>query len=522
MTDFYGCQTVGDLLPRQCATRSESVATIFRGRITSYSQLDEHANQVAHGLIASSIRAGDRIAYIGKNSDFAFELLFGAAKGNVVLVPLSWRLAAPEIAAILRDADINMLFVGEGAAELVASMESLPPGNVIGMDIAPTAWLDFASWRDRYPIHDPCVATAPDDTALQLYTSGTTGLPKGVELSHANLMALLHHYESADVVRLSGDEVGLVCMPFSHIAGCGVGLLCLAQGARTIILAEVTIPGIVEAFERHQPSFAMFVPAVILMVVQYAEANSLRWARLQRLVYGASPIAEDLVLRAMKVFPCAGFHQVYGATEGTAVATFSTPDAHEPTRGKLRSCGKPYPGIGLRVVDAFGNVVPAGEVGEIVLKGPFVMKGYWKNPEATRAAFFDDGWLRSGDAGYFDEDGFLYIYDRVKDMIVTGAENVYPAEVENALFGHPAIADVAVIGVPDPRWGEAVKAIVVLSPGAAADPLEIISYARTRIAGFKLPKSVDFVDALPRTASGKVMRRELRAPYWQGRSRGVG
>ncbi len=521
MTDFYGCHSVDEVLARQCTIRPQSIATLFRDRATSYSQLDEHANQIAHGLIAAGVLPGQRIAYISKNSDFAFALLFGAARANVVLVPISWRLAAPEIAAILRDSDAKMVFVGDGAEDVVASLEGLPRSSVVGMDNPSGAWRDFATWRDQLPVNDPCIATAPDDTALQLYTSGTTGLPKGVELSHANLMALLHHYERAGVGRLNGEDVGLICMPFAHIAGCGVGLLCLAQGARAVILAEVSIPGIVEAFERHRPSFAMFVPAVVLIMVQHAEANALTWDCLRRLVYGASPIAEDVVIRAMRVFPHAGFYQVYGATEGTAVGTFSTPDAHEPTLGKLRSCGKPYPGIGLRIVDPLGKDVPVGEVGEIVLKGDFVTKGYWNNLQATRAAFFDDGWLRSGDAGYFDADGFLYIHDRIKDMIVTGAENVYPAEVENALFGHPAIADVAVIGVPDPRWGEAVKAIVVLLAGASADPAEIISYARTRIAGFKLPKSIDFVDMLPRTPSGKVLRRELRVPYWQGHSRGV-
>jgi acyl-CoA synthetase (AMP-forming)/AMP-acid ligase II len=278
---------------------------------------------------------------------------------------------------------------------------------------------------------------------------------------------------------------------------------------------------IIDAITRYQVNWLLLVPAVILMLTQHVEAAPIDLGCVRSLAYGASPIAEDVVVRAMRAFPNASFRQVYGSTESAAVATFLTSDLHDPVRGKLRSCGRPYSGIGLRVVDPNGETMPTGKVGEIVIQGPCVMKGYWKNPVATREAFFAGGWLRTGDAGYFDKEGFLYIYDRVKDMIVTGAENVYPAEVENALFGHPAIADAAVIGVPDPRWGEAVKAIVVLKQGVEATAEEIIAYARERIAGFKLPKSIDFVTALPRNPTGKVLRRELRAPYWQGHDRQV-
>jgi acyl-CoA synthetase (AMP-forming)/AMP-acid ligase II len=221
------------------------------------------------------------------------------------------------------------------------------------------------------------------------------------------------------------------------------------------------------------------------------------------------------------VFPNAGLWHLYGLTEVSGAATILPPEAHDPALGKLRSCGKPYPNFELRIVDANGQPVPPGEVGEIVLRSDCIMKGYWNNPAATEAAFLPDRWLRTGDAAWMDAEGYVYVHDRVKDMIVSGAENVYPAEVENALFGHPAVADVAVIGVPDSRWGEAVKAIVVPRPGQNVTEEEIIAYARERIAGFKLPKSIDFADALPRNAAGKVLRRQLRAPYWEGHLRQV-
>ena len=237
------------------------------------------------------------------------------------------------------------------------------------------------------------------------------------------------------------------------------------------------------------------------------------------LSYGASPISEDLLKRASARFGCE-FVQLYGMTETCGAGTFLANADHDPAKGKLRSCGVAWPGVELKIVAADGGEVPRGDVGEVVIRSPVVMKGYWNKPDATAAAI-RDGWMRTGDAAYRDEDGYVFIYDRVKDMIVTGGENVYPAEVENALFGHPAIADAAVIGVPDDAWGEAVKAIVVLKSGATPDAADIIAWVRARIANFKTPKSVDFVEAIPRNLSGKILRRELREPYWKGRDRRV-
>jgi fatty-acyl-CoA synthase len=243
------------------------------------------------------------------------------------------------------------------------------------------------------------------------------------------------------------------------------------------------------------------------------------FSKLKSLSYGASPISDEVLQRAQRTFGCE-FVQLYGLTETLGAGTYLPPQAHDPARGKLRSCGIPVPGVEIKVVDGEGREVKTGEVGEIVIRGRNIMKGYWNKPEATQNSI-RDGWFASGDAGFFDADGYLYIHDRVKDMIVSGGENIYPAEVENALFGHPAVADVAVIGVPDERWGEAVKAIVVKKPDSDVMPADIIAYARERIAGYKLPKSVDFIEALPRNPSGKILRRELREPYWKGQTRRV-
>jgi fatty-acyl-CoA synthase len=286
------------------------------------------------------------------------------------------------------------------------------------------------------------------------------------------------------------------------------------------VLGETDPGEILRLIATKRITYAFLVPALILFVMQHPNAKATDFSCLKNISYGASPISDDVLLRAKQMFGCQ-FLQVYGLTETTGGGTFLQPEDHDPARGKLRSCGRPAPGHEIRVVGNDNNALPHGEVGEIQIRANNVMKGYWNKADATAKAVCSERWFSTGDAGFFDADGYLYIHDRVKDMIVSGGENIYPAEVENALMGHPAIADVAVIGVPDDRWGEAVKAIVVKKPGVAAAPAEIIAFARNRIAGYKLPKSVDFIDALPRNPSGKVLRKDLRKPYWEGRARQV-
>jgi acyl-CoA synthetase (AMP-forming)/AMP-acid ligase II len=263
------------------------------------------------------------------------------------------------------------------------------------------------------------------------------------------------------------------------------------------------------------------VPAAMQIVLRDRRAREVDYSRVKYVLYGASPIPLNLLKEAMEVFGC-GFVQMYGMTETSGTIVALPPEDHQATGGpRMRSAGKALPGVELAILDEEGRRLPPNEVGEIAIRSPANMSGYWNLPEATAKTIDAEGWLRSGDAGYLDEDGYLFIHDRVKDMIISGGENVYPAEVENAVYGHPDVAEVAVIGVPDPKWGEAVKAIVVRKPGRDPTPEEIIAWSRERIAGFKAPKSVDFIDALPRNASGKILRRELREPYWAGLERRV-
>jgi acyl-CoA synthetase (AMP-forming)/AMP-acid ligase II len=521
MNELRESHTLNELLRLQALHRPEAIALIYGDRLTNFTTLDQHACKVANGLVGLGIRRHDRVGYLGRNSDAYFELLFGTAKAGAALVPINWRLAAPEIAMILADAGVTTLFLGKGFSGIPAALDLPLRLRCISIDGASEEWPDFAAWRDAQSSADPMLPADPEDTVLQMYTSGTTGLPKGVELSHRNYLAVLVAAEALGAGGVGPDDVLLMCMPAFHVAGTNIGLIGLAHGSTVVVMEEFNPGLLADIIPRHGVTFLFLVPAAILMLVQHPASGSADFSSVRNLGYGASPISEALVEQARIVFPNAGFWHAYGLTEATGGGTLLPPEAHDPSRGKLRSCGKPYPGFELRIVDRSGQDVARSHVGEIVLRSAAVMKGYWNNPEATRAAFFTDGWLRTGDAAYKDEEGFIYVHDRVKDMIISGGENVYPAEVENALFGHFAIADVAVIGVPDPRWGEAVKAIVVLRPGQQVTAEEIIVHARQCIAGYKVPKSVDFVDALPRNASGKVLRRMLRAPYWEGHDRQV-
>jgi long-chain acyl-CoA synthetase len=317
------------------------------------------------------------------------------------------------------------------------------------------------------------------------------------------------------------DDVSLVAMPVAHIGGTGWGIVGLYNGAKGVVAREFDPFKVLDFIEGDGISKMFMVPAALQIVVRQPRAREVDYSRMKYILYGASPIPLDLLRECMEVFGC-GFCQQYGMTETCGTIVYLPPEDHRPEGSpRMRAAGLPMPGVKLKVIDEAGNTVPTGTVGEVAIHSVANMPGYWKLPEATASTIDADGWLRTGDAGYLDEDGYLFIHDRVKDMIISGAENIYPAEVESAVYGHPAVAEVAVIGIPDDKWGEAVKAVVALKPGMTATPDEIIAFARGRIAAFKAPKSIDFIDALPRNASGKILRKDLREPYWAGRARRV-
>jgi long-chain acyl-CoA synthetase len=516
-----GVATVGDITRHHAKTRPERTAVHFERRRITFAELDRRTNQVANALITEGVGPQARIAILSKNCPAFFELWFGAAKADVVLVPVNFRLAPVEVAYVVEDAGAEILFVGADFYPVVekAVQELKSVRRIIALDGAHASWTAYSDWLAAQPATDRTMQIAPAHCAIQMYTSGTTGHPKGAQLSHAGLLTLTN----VAINSFGGwheNDVSLVCMPLFHIGGSGWALIGFHRGVDTVLLRDPDPTVILRSIPEYRITKAFVVPALLLFLLQNPQCRATDFSSLELIVYGASPAPVDLVRNACKVFGC-GLAQVYGLTETTGAITYLPPEDHdEKVPGRLKSCGKPMTGIEMRVVDGLGNEVATGEVGEIVTRSAQNMLGYWNQPEATRRAIRDD-WFYTGDAGYFDADGYIYIYDRVKDMIISGGENIYPAEVESALFSHPAVADVAVIGIPDDKWGEAVKAFVVKRPGAEVTPEDLIAFARERIAHYKAPRSVDFVESLPRTPTGKILKRELRKPFWAGQERQV-
>lgn len=510
-------------IPRvQSEKLADKPAIWFEGKTTTFAGLEKNANKVANGLLAAGVQPGDRVAYLAKNMGCYYEQLFGCAKSRTTMTGINNRLAPPEMKFILSDSQSKVLFVSQ---EFYEAAEKIAPEcpelkTIIAIDGGHKDWPSYDDWMASQSDKAPGLKTEDDDDVIQLYTSGTTGLPKGVMLTNANYRAVFIEAAKLDWAAYDEGDVVMNAMPLFHVAGCNIGVLASAQGAMTLVLREIDPTKILDLVEEHKVNHAFWVPAVILMLSQMPGVDDRDFSSLKTISYGASPIAEDLLKRAVDLFG-AKFTQLYGLTETVGLGTYLPPEAHDPSWGKLRSCGVPYPSAIVQVVDPEDNPVPQGEVGEIVIGADFVMKGYWNREEATDEAL-RGGLFHTGDAGYFDKDGFLFIHDRIKDMIVSGGENVYPAEVENALFSHPDVADVAVIGIPSEKWGEAVKAIIVLKEGATPDKDAIIAFTKEKIAGYKCPKSVDFVKVLPRNPSGKILRKDLREPYWKDTDRRVG
>jgi acyl-CoA synthetase (AMP-forming)/AMP-acid ligase II len=521
MSDMQDPATLSDMVRVRAKNRGNAIAFEFEGRPTSFAEFDIKTNRVANALQALGVKPGERIAYLGKNSDIYFELLLGAMKAGVVMAPVNWRLAGPEVAFIVGDCKARVMFVGP---EFIAQARNIKPQlpdlrHVFTTEGGAPEWTDFVAWRDAESADDPKMEVKPTDIAIQLYTSGTTGKPKGAMLSHANFFNLVNTgtEEKPDWNKWSTDDVSLVAMPISHIGGSGWGVMGLYHGAKGVIAREFDPTKVLDFFEQSGITKLFMVPAAMQFVVRQPRARQVDFSRLKHMLYGASPIPAALLKECIEVFGC-GFVQVYGMTETTGAIVALAPEDHVEGLERMRSAGKALPGVELAILDAEGNKLPPGEVGEIATRSGSNMAGYWNLPEATARTLGKDGWLRTGDAGYMDKDGYLYIHDRIKDMIISGGENIYPAEVESAICDHPDVAEVAVIGVPDDKWGEAVKAIVVMKPGKKATSSDIINFTRERIAGFKTPKSVDFIEALPRNASGKILRRHLRDPYWAART----
>ena len=500
-----------------CLTRSSSTLT--------YSDIDLQANLLANGLLKLGVTQGQRVAVLGENGIEHPLLIMAAGKIGAVTVSINCRLAPAEVAFIINDSQSKALIVlDDSMSEKLEQLSPLLPTELIllthnGHQLAP--WDEWLSQQDD---RIPNVTVDPNGPFLQIYTSGTTGNPKGAVLSHTNLLALCAMHTTQLPHRGNMGMADIICAPLFHIGGVAALLIALYSGCHVILHKSFNPEAIVSDIENYPANSLFLVPAMIMAILSLPDIEQRDFSSLKQVLYGAAPISESVLRRAMEVFN-ADFLQVYGMTEtGGTVINLSAADHQKALRDKpelLKSCGRPSVGGHLRVVDGKGEDVPVGEVGEVWLKSDTNMLHYHNLPEET-AKNLTDGWMHTGDAGYLDDEGYLYLKDRVKDMVVSGGENIYPVEVENAVANHPAIADVAIIGIPDEKFGEALLCITVLKPGQSLTIEELIEFCRSRIAGYKIPRQMKIVDVLPRNPSGKVLKKDLRKPYWEGVDRQIG
>ena len=521
--------TVAGLLRHLAALQPDREMLLLGSERRTWREEYDAACTVAQAARRDGIGVGNRIAFLDRNGIAYFDFLFGGSLIGAVNVAVNWRLSPVEMAAIIDDAAAPVLAIHSDYLPALADMQSTLPSvrTIVVFGDAPGACDDvravtFEEWVDGCPAEDPGHVGDLNDVSMQLYTSGTTGLPKGVMLTNANLSTAIG--DAAATFSITDDTVSLVAMPLFHIGGSGWALCAMSRGGRSVIVRDVHPAALLDLIASERITEMFLVPAVLMLLLATPSLTSTDLSSLRVIFYGASPISEDVLVRCMAAFGC-GFCQVYGMTETTGAITalrFEDHDPDGPRRGLLRSAGKPHRFVELRIVDpSTGAAAPPGVVGEVWTRSPYNMAGYWAKASETATTIDADGWLRTGDAGYVDDEGYLYLHDRIKDMVVSGGENVYPAEVVNVLLAHPSIADAAVIGVPDERWGETVKAIIVLAPGEALDEAGVIAHCRDNLAHYKCLTSVEATALLPRNPSGKILKRELRAPYWAGKDRAI-
>lgn len=486
----------------------------------TFAQHLDRVGRVCNALGELGVGRHDRFAVMALNGHSFIELYHAAFLGAGVINPLNLRLAPKELAYILADSGSRVCITDAlfaGAIDAVRKEAGIEHVVLIGDGDVP----HDAKLEDLLAAARPTVPDEPEeeDPVILMYTGGTTGLPKGVLLDQRAEM--LNCYHVSTIFRFSEEDVFLHQTPMFHAASMGGILGVPAAGARSVFLPLFNPGTVLDLIESQGVAMTVMVPTMIGMLLAHPDFRPERLRSLKKLIYGASPMPVALLERLLGMFPELDVYQGYGMTEASAVLTALGPDEHRRGGALLRSAGRALPGVVLSIQDPDGRLLPTGETGEVCARAGNFMREYWKKPEATAEAF-RDGWYHSGDAGYIDERGYLFLVDRVKDMIVTGGENVYSVEVENAIASHVAVAQIAVIGIPHEMWGEAVHAIVVLQAGASVTEEELIAHARERIAGFKLPKSFEFrSEPLPLSGAMKVLKRELRQPYWEGRGRAV-
>ena len=484
----------------------------------TYAEVRETTHRIANGLLKAGFAAGAKAAVYSPNHAMAYAALMGIVRAGLVWAPVNARNAIEENLFILDNTDVEVLFYHSSFEGYVSRIREACPriGTFICIDDPA-----FESWLARFEPAAPDLSDAPDDVAILISSGGTTGRPKGVQITNRAIETLNSIFWAC--MPIEAPPVHLMVAPMTHAAGvCSFPLL--PYGGTNIFMGTSDPGAILAAIEKHRVTHIYMPPTLIYILLAHPDIGKYDYSSLRNLVYASAPMSVDKLVEAIEVFGPV-LTQTYGQAEAAMICTFFSPRDHAEAldgnkRHRLASCGKATPLMRVEVMDDEGRLLPRGERGEIVVRGGLVMKGYYKNPQAT-AEVSTFGWHHTGDIGVIDEDGFVYIVDRKKDMIISGGFNVFPSEIEQVLWGHPAVQDCAVIGVPDDKWGEAVKAVVELKPGAKAEAAELMALAREKLGGVKAPKSVDFVSTLPRSPVGKVLKKDLRATYWAGRERKI-
>ncbi len=511
----------------------DNTATIFNSQRQTYRELNAREQAFAQALRDLGVGRDDRVAVYLLNSPQFLEVVYACFEIGAVVVPLNTRLAADELVFIINDAECAALVADDLLQPLAASFKSRLAGIEHYIAIGGAGeFSDYDALIARHINDAPATEAAPlsnpdrseEDLVGLFYTSGTTGLPKGVMLNHRNLWMNAMHTMAARAPE--PNAVFLHAAPMFHLATFPAVINNTLNGGAHAILRKFDLKVLLEIIERDRVTSTVLVPTMINFLISHPDFGKHDLSSLRRITYGASPMPVELLKRAMKMLPGVEFFQGYGQSESSPLLTALMPEDHvvegpDRVTRRLASCGRPVIGVEVEVVDDNDRLVEPGAVGEVVARGPNVMMGYWKRPEETAAAL-RGGWLRTGDMATVDEDGYIYLVDRKKDMIISGGENVYSTEVENVVYQHPAVREAAVIGAPDEKWGEAVTAIVTLKEGASLTEGELIEFCAARLADYKTPKSVEIREVeLPKSGTGKILKKELREPYWQGRNRRV-
>jgi len=510
---------------RNAQIRGKKVATVNGDRQRTWSELKNRVACFAGALKSIGVQAGDRVAILALNSDRYFEYYFGVPWAGACVVPLNVRWSAVENAYSLKDAGVEVLVVDDTFAKMVPALKAqgvnLKSVIFIGEGELPEGML---SYEKLLAVHRPAADAfrSNDDLAGIYYTGGTTGFPKGVMLTHSNIWSSAIALMS--LIGLEENNTILHAAPMFHLADGAMTQAGILGGSKHVFIPMFTPAGTIKAIEEKKVSHALLVPVMIQMVINDPSVKEADLSSLEFVLYGASPIAEAVLIQAMNTLSNADFAQGYGQTELAPLATMLSSKYHVtegPYAGKLKSAGQAIPCVEIKIVNEEGAERNLGEIGEIAVRGPNAMVGYWNKPEET-AVSLRNGWVHTGDAGYMDDEGFVFLVDRVKDMIVSGGENVYSAEVENAVSNHPAVGQVVVIGIPSKEWGEQVHAEIILKEGMTATEVDIINKTKEYIANYKCPRSITFrTEPFPLSGAGKLLKREVRKPYWEGKDRQI-